>query len=239
MLITFPAVYGIDYSIRGNPVRQIAVERSQRDGILAPFRRGKLSGFVFQPGVPDEEVLIVPPDAKRLPDSHQRILRATVNANAQTLDLCDGTWLRHPLRHVEEGQVDHERQISECLDSWIGAFSYVQEDPQRQIVGLRNPQLGALHAIQAHWSVTDVTATIVMPTGTGKTEVMLSILVSCRCPRLLVVAPTDALRAQLAEKFATLGVLKVPGCTLLKRYREKSCGLHAAPCRVLRSAKQS
>lgn len=58
--------------------------------------------------------------------------------------------------------------------------------------------------------------TIVMPTGTGKTEVMLSILVSCRIPKLLVVAPTDALRAQLAEKFATLGVLKLPGCALLR-----------------------
>jgi hypothetical protein len=66
MLITFPALYGIDYFLKGNPVRQIAVERSQRDGVLAPFRRGKLSGFVFQPGVADEEVLIVPPEAKRL-----------------------------------------------------------------------------------------------------------------------------------------------------------------------------
>lgn len=231
MLITFPALYGIDYSIEGNPVRQIAKDRSQRDGVLAPFTRGRLNGFVFQPGMADEEVLIVPPGAKRLPDGHQRILRATVNPNAQLLDLSEGTWLRHPLRHVEEGQVDHERQIAECLESWIGAFSYVQEDPQRQIVGLRNPQLGALHAIRAHWSVTDATATIVMPTGTGKTEVMLSILVSCRCPKLLVVAPTDALRAQLAEKFASLGVLKAPGCTLLNTNAKHPvvCMLHHIP----------
>src|ERR1700745_3192943 len=104
MLITFPAVYGIDYSIKGNPVRQIAVDRSQREGVLAPFTRGRLTGFVFQPGVANEEVLIVPPETKRLPDRHQRILRAKVNPNAQPLDLSDGTWLRHPLRHVEEGQ---------------------------------------------------------------------------------------------------------------------------------------
>ena len=215
MLITFPSVYGIDYSIRSNPVRQIVMECSQREGVLSPFTRGSLKAFVFQPGVVDQEVLIVPSETKRLPAGHQRILRATIDSNVQALDLSDRTWLRHPLRHVEEGQVDHERQIAECLQSWIGAFSYVKEDPPRQIVGLRNPQLGALHAIHAHWSVTDATATIVMPTGTGKTEVMLSILVSCRCPKLLVIAPTDVLRSQLAEKFATLGVLKLPGCALL------------------------
>ena len=71
MVITFPAVYGIDYSIKGNPVRQIAVGRSQRDGVLAPFSRGKLKGFVFQPNVADQEVLIVSHEARRLPDGHQ------------------------------------------------------------------------------------------------------------------------------------------------------------------------
>ncbi|WP_424664844.1 DEAD/DEAH box helicase family protein [Candidatus Binatus sp.] len=90
---------------------------------------------------------------------------------------------------MQEGEIDHERQIAECLKSWEGAFSYVQKDSQRQIVGLRNPQLGALQAIHARWSVSEATGTIVMPTGTGKTEGMLSILVSRGCPRLLVVAP--------------------------------------------------
>lgn len=158
MLITFPILYGIDYSLKGNPVCQVAVERSEREGSLAPFKRGRLNGFIFQPGMADQEVLIIPPEARRLPDGHPRILRATVSANAQVLDLSNGAWLRHPLRHVREGDVDHERQIAECLESWVESFSYVQEDPQRQIVGLRNPQLGALHAIHAHWSVTDATA---------------------------------------------------------------------------------
>ena len=69
----------------------------------------------------------------------------------------DGSWTeiadlrgrRTPLRHVEEGHVDHEHKIAECLESWIGAFSYVLEDPEPQIAGRRNPQLGALHAIHA------------------------------------------------------------------------------------------
>jgi superfamily II DNA or RNA helicase len=72
-----------------------------------------------------------------------------------------------------------------------------------------------MHAIHAHWSVSEAAATIVMPTGTGKTETMLSILVTVGCPRLLVVVPTDALRTQIAEKFSTLGILKEPGCRIL------------------------
>lgn len=55
-----------------------------------------------------------------------------------------------------------------------------------------------------------------MPTGTGKTETMLSIFVSKRCPKLLIIVPTDALRTQIAEKFLTLG--------LLKRYRVAASG---------------
>ena len=55
-----------------------------------------------------------------------------------------------------------------------------------------------------------------MPTGTGKTETMLSILVSEGCPKLLVVVPTDILRTQLADKFLTLGILKAPDCTVLR-----------------------
>ena len=73
---------------------------------------------------------------------------------------------------------------------------------------MRPPQAGAVHAVHAHWAVGDEPATVVMPTGTGKTETMLSVLVSKRCPKLLVVVPTDALRTQIANKFMTLGVLK-------------------------------
>lgn len=73
--------------------------------------------------------------------------------------------------------------------------------------GLRPPQIGALHAALAHWTVTDDRATVVMPTGTGKTETMLALFVHRRLDRLLVVVPTAALREQTAAKFESLGVL--------------------------------
>src|SRR3989442_90837 len=96
----------------------------------------------------------------------------------------------------------------------------VNESPARNFLR----QIAA-HAVHAHWSVSDATATIVMPTGTGKTETMLSVLVSARCSRVLVVVPTDALRAQIAEKFLTLGVLKLQRASILSE-----AALHPTVC---------
>ncbi|MGW6462150.1 DEAD/DEAH box helicase family protein, partial [Streptomyces sp. NPDC055078] len=49
---------------------------------------------------------------------------------------------------------------------------------------------------------------MVMPTGTGKTETVLALLVAARMERLLVLVPSAALRDQIAAKFETLGILQ-------------------------------
>lgn len=41
---------------------------------------------------------------------------------------------------------------------------------QEAIRGFRSAQLGAIFAIKSYWTVSNESATIVMPTGTGKTE---------------------------------------------------------------------
>lgn len=74
--------------------------------------------------------------------------------------------------------------------------------------GLRPPQLGALHAVGAHWSVFRTPATVVMPTGTGKTETMLASLAAFGRKPMLVVVPSDVLRSQTARKFLTFGLLR-------------------------------
>src|SRR5690606_37039332 len=56
-------------------------------------------------------------------------------------------------------------------------------------------------------NATDI-ANVVLPTGTGKTETMLSVLVANKCEKLLVTVPSDALRSQLANKFFDFGWLK-------------------------------
>ena len=214
MLITLPSILWSDESCGGNMIRQIRGGSRQHAGALASFSRGRLQGFLFQAQDGDDETLILP-EAKtgQIPENHSRVIKANIANQNGDVDIREGRWIRHPL--LPGTDFDHEDEIQRVLESWTGAFSYIEEDAERGVKGLRGPQIGAVHAIHAHWSVSDAPATIVMPTGTGKTETMLSILVSARCSRLLVIVPTDVLRAQIADKFMTLGVLKEPGCSVL------------------------
>lgn len=215
MLLTVPQLLAINESIKGNPIEQMGENSFQLEGTIATYESPRLKGFVFQPTSRDERILIVPQKSKQLPNGYSRILGAIIDPAAAHADCTEAVWLSHPMRS-HPAAINHEQVIRDVLHSWLGAFAYVAEDPAQNILGLRNPQIGAVHAVHAHWTVTDGSATIVMPTGTGKTEVMLSILVSAGCSKLLVVVPTDPLRAQLARKFLTLGILKSPGCLVLR-----------------------
>ena len=95
------------------------------------------------------------------------------------------------------------------LDSFEGAIGFTAHDRPHS---LRRPQIGALHSILGYQSsgLTEP-GTVVMPTGTGKTETMLAWLVAQRPERVLVIVPSSALREQLASKFETLGILQQEG----------------------------
>ena len=215
MLITFPSVLALDESRAGNRIRQIAERTPQAEGTLTPFTRDRIRGFLFRSDASGEETLIVPKRVP-LPAGILRVVEGNIPANTDVVDLRNGTWLKHP---SQRGPVfDYGREIAGVLRSWAGAFSYAQEDVGLGIKGLRGPQIGAVHRVHAHWTVSDTPATIVMPTGTGKTDTMLSILVSAVCTKVLVVVPTDALRTQIAEKFLTLGILKEPGSPVLHEH---------------------
>jgi len=212
--LILPAVFLVDVrTARKNRIRQLLALPRPVEGALATYTRGQLTGFIFQPSDGSEQILIVPIKAKSLPDNQAFIIGGNVDTSLSTVDLSAGIWLRRPLHTVTGNQCE---ALQEVVTSWRGAFTYTQEDPSQDLQGLRAPQLGALHAIHAHWAVSSEPATIVMPTGTGKTETMLSILLSAQCPKVLVIVPTDALRIQIAEKFITLGILKKPDVSVLK-----------------------
>ena len=73
---------------------------------------------------------------------------------------------------------------------------------------LRRAQLGAIYSVLAHWSLTNDVATVVLPTGAGKTETMLAATLVGEASRTLVVVPTLELKAQIAEKFMSWGMLR-------------------------------
>jgi superfamily II DNA or RNA helicase len=76
---------------------------------------------------------------------------------------------------------------------------------------LRTAQLGAVHSLMAHWSLSDEVATVVLPTGTGKTETMLVATLADKAKRTLVIVPSIELKNQIADKYSTWGILKKLG----------------------------
>lgn len=79
-------------------------------------------------------------------------------------------------------------------------------------IGLRTPQVGAIHAILSNITNPKYKeGIVVMPTGTGKTEVMLTTFLSDEIERLIVITPSNALREQIGNKFKQLGILKKIG----------------------------
>ena len=213
MKLLVPPVYQVDeQTVRKDPIRQLAERAKEVEGTIASYTGQRVKGYIFQPEDESQQILIVPPRTKVAPDNHPLVIASSFNPERAHNDLSEGTWLSRPgvsLFGTAAGP------IQEVLNSWDRAFFYQKEDRARDVRGFRSPQLGALHALQGHWAVSRETATIVMPTGTGKTETMLGILVSHGCPRLLVVVPTDALRSQITGKFVSLGLLKDPGIGIL------------------------
>ena len=90
-------------------------------------------------------------------------------------------------------------------------FTLIEEEQDKDHnitkFGLRPPQIGAIHSALGHLRMSSGVATVVMPTGTGKTDSMVSLMTLLEPKCLLIVVPTDALRQQLADKFMKFGVL--------------------------------
>lgn len=206
-----PSLFAINEVVNGNTVQQLHLSPSVIIGDKAGYALNNLRGSLLIPQDStdnNDRILVVTKKPANDTKFLREILIPKSAPQADENDFSDCRWLRHP--SLIEGVVSGEKRVNEVVASWCNGFSFLEEqtDEGGFVGGLREPQLGALHAIHAHWSVNSDTATIVMPTGTGKTETMLSVLVSKSCKKVLVVVPTDALRNQIATKFLTFGLLK-------------------------------
>jgi superfamily II DNA or RNA helicase len=219
MKIKLPPVYAINCDVKKNSIRQLAVPNCSIDATIAGFssdtvKKGKL---LISTENPDERILCVEKSSSNFA-GHKKIIQIKfeqLETGNSVIDLTDGKWLAHPDLYDSESPPAYPNRLSEILSSWDNSFTYLEERPAKSIKGLRAPQIGAIHAVHAHWTVSQEPATIVMPTGTGKTETMLSVLLSKQCPKILIIVPTDALRSQIAKKFITLGILKDADCKVL------------------------
>jgi hypothetical protein len=211
--LTLRRQYAVDEQVAGNPIRQllhlerfatVAARRvnirNQPDGFALDIEGGGSTLLLERKPKGDEgfeQVLVCRPGS----------LSADLAAQPAGLD---AAWTvvskAAPAWHAPGAAAEAARE------SWAGALTFREEGRNAlgEVVaeGLRPPQVGALYAALAHWRGVGDPATVVMPTGTGKTETMLAIMARERMRRLLVVVPSNALRGQIAEKFETFGLLR-------------------------------
>ncbi|WP_296258872.1 MULTISPECIES: DEAD/DEAH box helicase [unclassified Pseudomonas] len=74
--------------------------------------------------------------------------------------------------------------------------------------GFRPGQLGGMHAVLAHFSVQDDPAIICLPTGYGKTSLMMALPLLLGPARVLIVEPTNPLRKQVHSHISVLSTLR-------------------------------
>lgn len=77
--------------------------------------------------------------------------------------------------------------------------------------GFRIAQLGAIHSAAGHFANRTDPGIITMPTGSGKTAVLIAAAYVLRAQRVLVITPSRLVREQIAEEIATLATLKETG----------------------------
>jgi superfamily II DNA or RNA helicase len=211
MRLSVPPVKGIDVKHRTGTIRQLMVVARDIEGEWRRFVLPSVAGHMLVTA--DGEVIYVfakPPKPDQMPTEGTVLVGQIPEGVVDHIDAQEFKWLAHPAIGGPDAGATRARE------SWLNGFRYIGEDEVGEgRIGLRRPQMGALHAIHAHWSTSKDVATVVMPTGTGKTETMLATLISARCTRVLVLVPTDALRTQIAQKFCSLGILKDPRASLL------------------------
>jgi len=75
-------------------------------------------------------------------------------------------------------------------------------------VGFRSAQIAAIHAVSSHLFNSKQPAIVTMPTGSGKTTVLMAVAFLLRAARVLILTPSRLVREQIAENFSALVDLK-------------------------------
>lgn len=206
--VVIPEIWELDCEVAGNRVRQLRRPAYAGDATVLTLAVGRHQGYRVEADT--RSVAVLGKSLANLPDG-EVLLSAAKGATVLPTADAEPTvqrWLRPvPTTALTSAELAH--RADDVRSSWVDHFLLRTETPTRD--GLRTPQVGALHAVLAHWTMSDDAATIVMPTGTGKTETMLSLIVSERLANLLIIVPTVPLREQTIQKFAALGVLPALG----------------------------
>jgi superfamily II DNA or RNA helicase len=195
-----------------NSITQLAYAGQLEDIQYEAYDRRGVKGWIFYRSN-GEKLLVAPTKTTANPYGYVLVMPNSLERfPSSKKEITTGTRWLFPKAIRFKGPDD--KLIAACdtaRNTWTDSFRFVEEKRSGDLIvqsGLRNPQLGAIYASLAHWKVTDEVGTIVMPTGTGKTETMLALLAKIQPKCLLVIVPTSALRDQISQKFLTFGILQ-------------------------------
>lgn len=158
-------------------------------------------GYTIDLGL-SEKVLVT--NKKTYPASYKYVLRC-VGDDIKSLKISKWDKFLYNIETIED--------IKKTWNNNVRIKQEIVKDGKVIETGLRNPQIGAIYSALSNWTVeqNNKSNIIVMPTGTGKTETMLMLVLLARCNRILVVVPSVALKEQIANKFINLGILRQLG----------------------------
>jgi superfamily II DNA or RNA helicase len=100
-------------------------------------------------------------------------------------------------------------KIMESNQLFIEGYKYISYPKEStNNPGLRNAQIGAIHSISSFFTINDSNAAIVvMPTGSGKTSVLMMAPYVLLAKKVLVVTPSRMVRGQITEDYSHLKTL--------------------------------
>lgn len=211
--VALPERYDINVAIEGLVVRRLRHSERIVDATLVPFKaRGTTCRRILATTADGEKLVI---ELASFTDVYEADVTGVIRAGNTMI--ADGQLSLEAARFrvLPQSLANFADLREQVHSSWEQGINYRPEltdrDGNIRQKGLRLPQRGALHAIESHWTLENNAALVVMPTGTGKTEVMIAASVSSAAHRVLVIVPTDALRHQTADKFLSYGLLKTIG----------------------------
>lgn len=208
--IYIPARLAWQGTVSGNPIAQLEHTAREEDVEVEHYLKRGVEGWTIHRAC-GESILVVTKHTSANPYGAVLHLPDMTSLPTKKDDVVEGwRWIK-PRTTIIDNAVVASNISAEARASWVNTFSFLEEVYHGEILvrsGLRSPQIGALYASLAHWKVSENVGTVVMPTGTGKTETMLALLAKERPQCLLVIVPTAALRDQIADKFQTFGVLQ-------------------------------
>lgn len=210
-----PARENIGGTIEGNLFSGYAQLADTQPATFSEYHYREAKGYVASLA-DGRRVFLTNKKIKKVPEADATLLMSGASSFEDYSDPAQqlrGEWTYPETLVASKVSLDKcEQTCRAIVASWKGAFQFREENRDLKQAGLRRPQIGALYATLAHWSTASTPATIVMPTGTGKTDTMLALLVCAQIKRLLVVVPSNTLRDQIFEKFRTLGKLFEAQC---------------------------